>query len=319
MDRGGRIGWSLGQRWRNSVLGLDAFLRRRSESRPVRDDSDRHVLSRIDRYLPRGFGTAATIVILLASVSIGVVRGNHLADITEALTDARDALANAAGFRITHVTIAGRDQLSQDEILAIGGVTGKRSLLFLDAAGVRDRLKASPWIADANVLKLYPDSVQIDVTERKAFALWQVDGTVSVISDQGLVLEPYSPGRFKSLPLIVGKGADKQAKDFLELLAQYPSLRTQVKAIILVSERRWNLRLADGIDVRLPEKNVEAAVATLAKLNDDEKLFSKDITAIDLRLADRLTVRLSEDAAKARADMLKEKDKANKKRKANEA
>lgn len=314
-----RSGWSFRQRLQASAQILGELVRKRPAPRPVYQDTDQNRLTRINRCLPRGFGSAATIAILLASVGTGVVRGNHLADIGEALSDARDALANAAGFRIAHVTIAGRTQLSQDEILAIGGVTGKRSLLFLNAAEVRDKLKASPWISDATVLKLYPDSVQIDVTERKAFALWQVDGTVSVISEQGLVLEPYSPGRFKSLPLIVGKGADKQAKDFIGLLEKHPSLRPQVKAIILVSERRWNLRLADGIDVRLPEKNVEAAVATLAKLDRDEKLFSKDITAIDLRLPDRLTVRLSEDAAKARADMLKEKEKANKKRKANEA
>jgi cell division protein FtsQ len=91
-----------------------------------------------------------------------------------------------------------------------------------------------------------------------------------------------------------------------------------VKAVVYVGERRWNLRLADGIDVRLPEKNVDAALATLTRLDKDENLFSRDITAIDMRLPDRLTVRLSEDAAKARADLLKDKDKARKK-KANEA
>ena len=83
---------------------------------------------------------------------------------------------------------------------------------------------------------------------------------------------------------------------------------------MLVGERRWNLYLAGGIDVRLPEDNVEAALADLTRLDRDEKLFSRDITAIDLRLPDRLTVRLSEDAAKARADMLKDREKARKKK-----
>jgi cell division protein FtsQ len=118
---------------------------------------------------------------------------------------------------------------------------------------------------------------------------------------------------------VVGRGAETRAKDFLDQLAQYPQLRQQVKAIIFVGERRWTLRLADGIDVRLPEKDLDAALATLTKLDKDEKLFSRDITAIDLRLPDRLTVRLSEDAAKARADMLKDKEKARKAKKANEA
>jgi cell division protein FtsQ len=81
-------------------------------------------------------------------------------------------------------------------------------------------------------------------------------------------------------------------------------IREQVRAIVLVGSRRWNLRLTNGMDIRLPEANVEKALATLTKLDNDEQLLSRDIVAIDLRLPDRLTVQLSDDAAKARYDAL---------------
>lgn len=317
MDGGGRLAGSLRQPGAKSVRGLLAGAFRKPAPR-ARVGSNNRLIARLEARLPRNFGTVATFVILLGSLAIGVVRGGHLENMIEAFRDARDAVANTAGFRIAHVAITGRKHLSQDEILAIGGVTGRRSLLFLDAADVRDKLKAAPWIADATVLKFYPDSIQIDVVERAPFALWQHDGSVSVISEKGAVLQPYTPGPFRSLPLVVGRGAESRAKDFLDQLAQHPNIRQQVKAIVYVGERRWNLRLADGIDVRLPEKDVDAALATLARLDKNENLFSRDITAIDLRLPDRLTVRLSEDAAKARADMLKDREKARKKR-ANEA
>jgi len=194
-------------------------------------------------------------------------------------------------------------------VLAIGGVTGKRSLLFLDAADVRDRLKASSWIADATVLKLYPDRLTIDVTERKPFALWQDDKHVSVIADDGAVLEGFVARRFTSLPLVVGRGAEKRARDFLATVAKYPAISKDVKAVIFVGERRWNLRLAGGLDVRLPEVGVEAALARLIRLDQDDHLLSRDIVAIDLRLPDRVTVRLSDEAAQARADALKAKAK----------
>ena len=315
MDGGGRLAGWLKQPGAKSVLKGAAGLFRRKQPAPrVRGLNDGRLITKLEDRLPRNFGTVATLLILFGSLAVGVVRGGHLEAITEAFRDARDAVANTAGFRIVHVGITGRKHLSQDEILAIGGVTGRRSLLFLDPATVRDKLKAAPWIADATVLKFYPDSIQIDIVERTPFALWQHDGSVSVISAKGVVLQPYTPGPFRSLPLVVGKGADTRAMDFLDQLAQYPQIRQQVKAIIFVGERRWNLRMADGVDVRLPELNVGAALATLTKLGKDENLFSRDITAIDLRLPDRLTVRLSEDAAKARADMLKDKEKARKKK-----
>ncbi|QOZ51304.1 cell division protein FtsQ/DivIB [Bradyrhizobium sp. CCBAU 53338] len=263
----------------------------------------------IERYLPRRVGITMTVLLLIGSCGLGIVKGGHLQDFITAVSDARNAMANSAGFRITSVVINGRKQLSQDEILAIGGVSGRSSLLFLDADDVRDKLKANPWIADATVLKLYPGQLMIEITERKAFALWQEAGRLSVIADDGALLEPYVSRRFLSLPLVVGKGADTQARDFLALLARYPQVNSVTKAAIYVGERRWNLRLKDGLDVRLPEQDVGNALAALSKLDKDERLFSKDIVAIDMRLPDRLVVQLSDDAAKARDDLFKDKKK----------
>jgi cell division protein FtsQ len=284
----------------------DRLFRRRPKPTLDRGPQDRWV-ALIERHLPARSGIAATVLILLGSTGLGVVKGGHVEEFTTALSDTRNALANSAGFRITSVAINGRKQLSQDEVLATGGVNGRSSLLFLDAATVRDRLKANPWIADATVLKFYPGQLQIDIVERSAFALWQQDGRISVISDDGAVLEPYLSRRFVSLPLVVGKGAETRARDFLALLARYPQVKSATKAAVLVGERRWNLRLKDGLDIRLPENDVGNALAELSRLDKEDKLFSRDIVTVDMRLPDRLTVQLSDDAAKAREELFKDK------------
>jgi len=274
---------------------------------PAVVQSNHSLILFIERYVPRRAGMAATALLLLGSLALGVVHGNHLDEVTTALADARNAVANAAGFRIVAVAINGSRQLTQDEILAIGGVTGHSSLLFLDAATVRARLTASPWIADATVLKFYPGTLQIDITERSAYALWQQDGRVVVIAEDGTVLEPYVARKFAKLPLVVGKGAETHARDFLALLDRYPQIKPQIRAAIFVGERRWNLRLTNGLDIRLPEHDVGNTLTLLSKMDREDKLFSRDITAIDARLPDRLTVRLSEEAAKARDELFKDK------------
>ncbi|MGO8908695.1 MAG: cell division protein FtsQ/DivIB [Bradyrhizobium sp.] len=278
-----------------------------AKARIDRAEEPPRLIALVERHLPRRAGTAATVLLLLGSAGFGLVKGGHLEEFTAGVSDARNALANSAGFRITTVAINGRRQLSQDEVLAIGGVNGRSSLLFLDAAAVRDRLKANPWISEATVLKLYPGELRIDIVERSAFALWQRDGRLSVIADDGAVLESYVSGRFLSLPLVVGKGAETRAKDFLALLARYPRVNSVTKAAVFVGERRWNLRLKDGLDIRLPENEVGNALATLSTLDKEDRLFSRDIVAVDMRLPDRLTVQLSEDAAKAREELFKEK------------
>jgi cell division protein FtsQ len=301
---------------RAAAIGAVVLLREwlgrgRARARHARGASERpqppRPIALIARYMPRWTGTIASVLLLVASTGFGIVKGGHLEAFTTALSDARNAIANSAGFRISAVAINGRKQLSQDEVLAIGGVTGRSSLLFLDAAVVRDRLKANAWIADATVQKFYPGELRIGIVERTAFALWQQDGRLSVISEDGAVLEPYVSRRFMSLPLVVGKGAETQARDFLALLARYPQVRSVTRAAVFVGERRWNLRLKDGLDIRLPEQDVGNALAALSKLDKEERLFSRDIVAVDMRLPDRLTVQLSDDAAKARDDLFKDK------------
>ena len=258
-------------------------------------------------HIPRFAGVAATAVFLLGAIGYGTVRGEHVPAFVAGLREARDGVANLFGFRITSIALAGQRQVTREEVLTTAGVTGRTSLLFLDAADVRARLKSNPWISEATVLKLYPGRLHISVTEREAFALWQTNGKVSVISSDGTVVEPFVARRFANLPLVVGNGAETRAKEFLSLLNQYPQVREQMRAGVLVAQRRWNIKLKNGIDVRLPENDVAAALDMLTKLDREKKLMTRDVAAIDLRLPDRVTVRLSDEAAAAREELFKEK------------
>jgi cell division protein FtsQ len=268
---------------------------------------------------PRGAGAFAAAALIASSVAYGVVKGGHADDIVAQVQDFADTAANAAGFGISEVALDGEAQLSREGILALAGVTGRSSLLFLDAARARARLIGNPWIAEATVLKLYPDRLRISIKERRAFALWQKDGRVALIAADGTVLETSVPAQFASLPLVVGQGAEREAQQFFATLARYPDISGQVTAAVLVAERRWNLHLKDGVEVLLPEEESETALQTLVDLDRSKKLLSRDIVAVDLRFPDRVVVRQSDAAAAARDEALKAAEKAAKKKKGGEA
>jgi cell division protein FtsQ len=266
--------------------------------------------------VPRFTGVAAALAFLLAAGTYGAAKGGHIGEIAIFLKDTADSGANAMGMRIATVSLSGQRQVSREEIFAAAGVTDHSSLLFLDVADARAKLEAIPWIAEATVRKLYPDRLAITVTEREAFALWQMQGKVTAIAADGTVLSDKVEPRLTTLPFVVGKGAAAKARDFLAVLDKFPAIRDQVRASVYVAERRWNLKLKNGIDVRLPETDVEGALAALTKLDAEKKLLTRDITAVDLRLADRLAVRLSDAAAQAREEAIK---KASPKKKGGDA
>ena len=318
MDGGGRLDQSLKRSWQSATRWFGAPVDEPDCARAQSDQDHasvgfnpfiggrraRRLVSRLAQ-IPQGAGVAASLLFLGATLSYGAIAGGHVAAVTDWLKGARDNAANALGFRIAAVSVSGGSQVSREQALALAGVTGRSSLFFFNAETARAQLLANPWIADAAVLKLYPDRLLITITERRAFALWQRDGQVSVIADDGTVLQPFVEDRYRGLPLVVGSGAERHAKDFIGLLDRFPEIRSALSASVLVAERRWNLRLTNGMDVRLPENDLQVALDRLVKLDREKNLLSRDIASIDLRLADRVTVRLSDAALQAREDALK--------------
>ncbi|WP_246519699.1 cell division protein FtsQ/DivIB [Ancylobacter lacus] len=249
-----------------------------------------------------------------ATAAYGVHVGGHVPAVVESGRDIADAAANVAGFKIRTVNLAGQNHVTPGEILATAGVKPTSSLPFLDAEAARTRLEELAWIKRATVQKFYPDRLDIQVVEREGYALWQKDGKINVIARDGTIIAPYSDDpRYVKLPIVVGEGAEAHVVEIVEALDLVPGVRDQVRAAIRVADRRWTLKLRNGIDVRLPETGVDGALASLAVLDRDKSLLSRDIIVVDLRLADRVTVRLSDAAYEARQADLKAKAKAAKK------
>jgi cell division protein FtsQ len=181
------------------------------------------------------------------------------------------------------------------------------SLPFLGAVDVRTKLEALPLVRSAGVRKLFPNEVVINLVERQPYALWQKDGELFVVSADGTAIDKLRDQRFASLPLVVGPGANARAAEYAAILDAAGPLRSRIRAGMLISGRRWNLKMANGIDIRLPEEGATDAVARLARLERDQNLLEKDVLAIDLRIPDRTVVRLTEEAASAHADAIKKK------------
>jgi cell division protein FtsQ len=257
--------------------------------------------------LLRGAEVVSVIALFAATGAYGVVRGGHADTVIEAVTGVGDALGNAAGFRIEAIEISGAERLTRGEVLNAAGIRENTSLLWINADGARARLKRDPRIADASVRKLYPGRLEISLEERNAFALWQHDHRLDLVARDGGVLATVARdnARKMDLPLVVGTGAASRAAAFLAVLDGAPEIRAQTAAAILIAERRWNLRLKNGMDVRLPENDAGAALARLVVLDREQKILTRDVSIIDLRLPDRTLVRLSPEAAAERAEVLK--------------
>jgi cell division protein FtsQ len=130
---------------------------------------------------------------------------------------------------------------------------------------------------------------------------------VNLVSADGIVIDQLRDNRFLRLPHVVGEGANRRVREFAAMLDAVPDLKSGIRAGVLVSGRRWTLKMASGIDVKLPEHEPEKALANLAKLDREAQVLSRDIIAVDLRVPGRVAFRLTEESAAERREWLDRK------------
>jgi cell division protein FtsQ len=245
----------------------------------------RRFAERLERQQTRFTGQLAAVLFLFATILYGTIAGGQVGRLA-------DAALVLVGFGIQNIEIAGQAETSQQAILAKLEVHG--SLVNYDAAKAQERIAELAWVERANVRKFYPNRLSVSIVERTPFALWQRDGEVHLVDKGGVEFGKLQDPRFGKLPLLVGPGANAAAAVFLAALQAEPAIASRMRAAVYVAERRWDLYLEDGVTVKLPEKGMREALAQLVKLDAERQILSRDVVVVDLRLPDRVTVRLPE-------------------------
>lgn len=257
-------------------------------------------------HIPRHTGTASVFAFFGVVGLYGMSLGGHTDDFAQSTTA-------AVGFAIENVRVSGNSETSEIDILQLLGLDGTTSLVAMDVEAARQKLSKLPWVEYAEVRKIYPKTIEVTLKEREAFGIWQNGSELSLIEKNGSVIAPLRDSKFASLPLFVGRGAERAAASFRTEMAGWPDVRSRVRAYVRVAGRRWDLHLNNGVIIKLPEEGVEQALAALAKYEAAEGVLERDIAAIDLRLPDRTTIRLTEGAQERREEALAARAKALKK------
>jgi cell division protein FtsQ len=227
-----------------------------------------------------------------SALAYGAVIGGQTARAYDAFTGGINQLAVAAGFGVKRITVTGRVHATDSAITAALAAGSDTMMLGFDTDAAKARLEAVPWIRHAQVMRLLPSTLQVVVEERTPHAIWQNQGHTYVVDAEGAVLAPALREAYADLPLVVGEGAAKHAAQLFGQLTPYSELARDVTAAIRVGDRRWTLKLASGIEIMLPDDNIGEALTSLTKLERERGVLTREIAAVDLRLLDRVTVRL---------------------------
>lgn len=233
---------------------------------------------------------AAGAAVLLAGGAAVLWAGGYVGLLADKAGNAARSAAIGAGFRVDRVTLAGRDRTGAADVEAALGPVFGESLLHLDLDAARARVEELGWVRAAAVSRLLPDQLHVSIRERAPAAVWQMSGKLHLIDADGAVIEEIGAYEWSALPLVVGAGAPEAAAGLLQALARHPDIAARTSALMRFGERRWNLRLRDGLDVRLPDEGYDRALDVLAGLQANHKTLDQPLAYIDLRDPDRMVL-----------------------------
>lgn len=202
------------------------------------------------------------------------------------------------GFRVEHVYLEGRKYTAMDDISRAMEVKPGDPILALSLSDMRARLQAIPRVKYAEVARVLPDQLHIRVIEREPIALWQNNGKLYLIDEDGVVMNYVDPKQFGNLFLVVGDGAPAHTRELLGVLASEPELYKDISAALRIGERRWTLRFKNGVELKLPEEKADVAWQNFARMNREQHLLDRAIKSVDMRTADRIFIKLAPGEAK---------------------
>ncbi len=191
-----------------------------------------------------------------------------------------------------NILIAGHKRTDREDVLKALNIKVNQKMNTIDLDEKRQALEKLPWIKKAVIERKLPNQLVITISEKTPIARWQNQGKYYLLDEDG---QPVQDKQYLSedLILVVGADAPQHVLKLLAALDKVPDISTRVRSAQRIENRRWNLRLMDaekGLEILLPQMNIEQALIRLNKQNKKDKLFKKDIESIDVRLSNKTII-----------------------------
>ena len=230
----------------------------------------------------------------LASVAIGAI-AMQTENIRQNVLSFVFYQSQKMGFTLETVKVAGNNAIATKDILSLIALPQGYPMLAINNNHIRDKLQNVGWIKNASISKQYPNALVVKIQERTPIAIWQNKGNYQLIGSEGHLMGTQGITKYLDLLLLVGNNAPERMDELQNIFHEMPLIKDNIKTASWISNRRWTLTTKSGIEILLPAKSPLASAKYLNKLQRRKQILNRDIIRVDLRIIDRVVVKLRTD------------------------
>lgn len=209
----------------------------------------------------------------------------------------RTSIENRPEFMVSRLVIAGGGSAVSEDIRDVVPIDFPISSFDLDLEHIREIIVGLDPVKEASVRVRPGGILQVDVTERVPAVVWRSRQGVSTLDATGAHVGLLTRRSERAdLPLIAGDGADAHVEEALRLISAAAPLDARLRGLVRMGERRWDVVLDRNQRILLPSEYPVRALEYVIALSEAQDLLERDVAAVDMRIAERPTVRMTEAA-----------------------
>ena len=234
------------------------------------------------------------LVLVLFSAIFNFYNSNQYNSKLKNIFESTNTLLINYGFYLQNIYISGNNNLQREDILSIINDKEYKTIFDINLFKIRNNLLLNEWIETVKIERTLPSSIKIQIIEKKPVAIWQTKLGNKLITKDGSIISNANITAFKnSLPIIIGKGANKDAFLILQILKKNPDLYNNVWSISYINKRRWNVHLNQGVIVLLPRTKIYDAWSKIGFLQKKYKILDIGLTEIDIRNKNQIFAKIN--------------------------
>jgi len=280
-------------------------MRRPSPVAAPRDPAPSRLGYRFQRLmLTPGFRGAVRIgvpILLIAAIAGSwYIQPENRAQFVETIADTKQTFQQRPQFMIQAMNVTGADASAMTDVVALLPDVFPVSSFDLDLEVMRANIEALDQIKSASVRVGQAGALEVRLTPRVPVAIWRDAGTLRLIDADGVLSGQIAARADRlELPLIAGDGAESNIAEALELFDAAGPLIGRVRGLVRMGERRWDMVLDRDQRIFLPSSGAVGALDRVIALNAAQDMLSRDVAVVDMRNANRPTLRMNQEAAAA--------------------
>lgn len=203
-------------------------------------------------------------------------------------------------FMIASLDVTGTDDALTAQVLTSLPVVFPVSSFDLDLEAMRVTVETLPSVRSARVRLGDAGVLMVDVTQRVPVALWRDGNDLRLLDEEGTFAGLVSSRTDRlDLPLIAGAGATAHMEEALALFRNAKPIAGRLRGLVRMGDRRWDVVLDRDQRILLPAENPVAALGRVVVLHQARDLLDRDVATVDMRNANRPTLKMNKEAADA--------------------